>query len=145
MAAMTASPPRHADEGFTLIEALVALTLLAVAIGLLQSAMTGAARLGARAGGDTAALEIAQAQLAAAGVAVPLSEGVTEGDAAGGYRWRLIVARHGPPARTADGSADQGPAGYWTTAEVEWQEHGRNEPRKVRLTTLKLGNWEARP
>lgn len=144
MAALRADGPAHGDSGFTLLEALIAITLLALAAGILQSALTGASRLGARAAGDTAALEIARAKLAAAGVATPLREGVTEGEAAGGYRWRVSVSRRRTDLRPQTSDVQGAAAGYWATAEVEWHEHGGTRPRTITLTTLKLADGEGR-
>jgi len=117
--------------GFSLIEMLVALALLAVAAGLVQSGLSGGWRGMIAARNDAAAIAIAQSRLAAAGPEMPLEAGFREGEAPGGYHWRVTMV-----PKLGSGPAEA--LGIWTTAEVTWREAGRILPRRVSLTTLKI-------
>lgn len=128
-------PPKAGEAGFTLLESLVALALLAAGIALLQGGLAGAWRGQARAAGEIGALEVARAKLAAAGIDTPLTAGEREGLAEGGYRWRLTTrAETRSAAARAPGSAMRG---YWTTVDVFWDAPGESVPRRVSLTALK--------
>lgn len=129
---MELSGANSRDIGFSLIEMLVALALLAVAAGLVQAALTGGWRGMIAAENDAAAIAIAQSRLATAGKEVPLEAGPREGEAPGGYHWRLTAVPKPAPAGLDEA------LGYWTTAEVTWREAGRVLPRRVSLTTLKI-------
>ncbi|MEQ1718048.1 MAG: prepilin-type N-terminal cleavage/methylation domain-containing protein [Hyphomicrobium sp.] len=130
------------EDGFTIIEVLVALTVLVMAIAVLQGGLRGGYRGQERAAHEMAALEIAKSRLAAAGIETPLTAGVTQGEAGGGYRWRVVVA---PETRSGNGTSSAALRGYWTTAEVEWVEPAGAAPRKVSLTSLKIAREEAPP
>ena len=68
---------------------------LAAGAALLQGGLANAWRGQARAAGEIGALEVARAQLAAAGIETPLTQGVREGVAKGGYRWRVMADPEG--------------------------------------------------
>ena len=55
------------EEGFTLFEAMVALAILTIGLGAFYRAVAGGAAGSARVARSTAALQIAQARLAAEG------------------------------------------------------------------------------
>jgi prepilin-type N-terminal cleavage/methylation domain-containing protein len=127
-----AAKTRH-EDGFTLIEVLVSLTVLVAAIALLQGALRGSYRSNDRATQEMTALEIARSRLAAAGVETPLAAGVTEGEANGGFHWRVVMT---PEVKSR--AAASPVRGFWTTAEVEWRDRQESAPHKVSLVTLKI-------
>lgn len=126
------------EQGFSVVEGLIALAILAVAAGLMQQGLSQLGTGGSRAAHHLEALRIAESELATAGIASPLTAGVRQGLAPGGYSWRLT-------ARPAARSGEEGGylSGYWTTAEVFWRETGESTPRSVSLTTLKIVRAEA--
>lgn len=69
------NPPRCAEIGFTLLEAMVALTLVAVVFGAAYSALGGASRASARADVAMAALSRAESALARVGAETVLRPG----------------------------------------------------------------------
>lgn len=90
-------PARRRQAGFTLIEVVAALTILAVVLGvgyrILGDGLAGVRQAETRAG----ALAIAEAQLAALGVESVLEAGRWDGQG-DGYRWTLtITPRTEPP------------------------------------------------
>lgn len=125
------SHPR--EQGFTLLEILVALVLLTLTFGVLMRIFSGGVRQADVAESHVHALAIAQNQLTAAGVEIPLAEGERMGEAAPGYRWRVI-------SRREDGDATLETAAhplilYRVEVEVNWQDGAI--PRQLRLVTLK--------
>jgi general secretion pathway protein I len=117
--------------GFTLVEIIVALAILALSLNAILPAISDALWRTSEAEAQAEAASLARSLLAQAGSAVPLNNGAATGRFGNGFRWRLQV--------TPYGGADQGAAvrGYKVMAEVSWDD-ARSE-RSVALTTLRLG------
>ncbi len=120
----------HADRGeagFTLLEALIAFAIAALALAaLLQGALTGL-RATQAATRTEEALARARSRLAALG-ATPIAPTDRRGDDGGGFAWRLRVV----PAATSGGLTL-----FNVTVVVGWRDGGT--PREVRLETQRLG------
>lgn len=81
----------HRTPGFTLLEVLAAIALLAIAFAVGLGALGRAARNAAQSAAlDTAVLH-AQSLFADAGLAEPLADGTRSGTFADGMRWTLRV------------------------------------------------------
>jgi len=126
--------PRHACRGFSLLEVLVAFTILAMLLAALFQVFSGglhAARAGDR---FTRATLIAQSRLAAVGLEQPLQEGVSSGSTDDAFHWRITVGEY---------FDDQLPAidpifrPLTVAVEVYWEEG--DSPRSVSLTSMLLG------
>ncbi|MCX8048821.1 MAG: prepilin-type N-terminal cleavage/methylation domain-containing protein [Methylohalobius sp.] len=121
------------ERGFSLLEVVVAFTVLALSLVVLLQAFGGGARLL----GDTERLaqaaSLAQSQLARIGTEIPLAEGGYQGEWSD-YRWQLKVMPFRLPLQLA-----QHP--HWQLFQVEvavgWTEAGRG--REYTLTTLRVG------
>ncbi|MFT3763166.1 MAG: prepilin-type N-terminal cleavage/methylation domain-containing protein [Pseudoxanthomonas sp.] len=115
---------RSAQSGFTLLEVIVAFALLALALGLLLGAMSGATRQVRDAEDAGRAALHAQSLLAQAGVGAALRPGATEGEWEGGrYRWRLQVSPYVDPARPSPPVASPGvPRLLQLQLDVRWGE-----------------------
>ena len=127
----TASTPQRAIRGFTLLEILVALSILAVALGaLLQSFSTGLRGLGA-AEAHAMALMHARSQLAKVGTLIPLVPGEHTG-VADDFTWTVSVQPFDPDDREAPAAGAIVP--YRLGVTVSWPRGGR-----IELTTMRTG------
>lgn len=117
-------------KGFSLLEVLVAFTLLALVLGVVYEVFgrsAQAARLGDEYG---RAVIIAQNLLAETQVWRPLPLGEERGQTADGYRWlRRVGAAGGAPAPGAHSLRE-------VAVEVRWE--GPAQDRMVALRTLRL-------
>ena len=121
-------------RGFSLLEVLVAFTILAMLLGALFqvfSAGLHAARSGDR---YTRATVIAQSQFAALGVEHALQEGITSGATDDKYNWRVTVRVYDDDQLPETGLVMQPLA---IDVEVFWEEGGA--PRTLTLTSMLLG------
>lgn len=115
------------EAGFTLLEALIAFAILALALAaLLQGTLSGlrATQLAAR---TEEALARARSRLAAL-EAAPVAAGDQRGEDGGGFAWRTRIV----PAESAGGLTL-----YAVSVAIGWKEGGT--PREVRLETQRLG------
>lgn len=123
---------RSRQRGFTLIEVLAALLIVALVTGVLVfEVMRGGWRGMNHAGSETRALAIARSELAKAGIEWPLSDGLRASEAEG----RFNVAVEARPRPEPDG---QTPLTYDVAVTVRWTDAPDNRPRTVRLDTVKL-------
>ncbi len=123
----------HRCRGFSLLEVLVAFTILAMLLGALFqvfSAGLHAARSGDR---YTRATVIAQSQFAALGVEHALQEGITSGATDDKYNWRVTVRVYDDDQLPETGLVMQPLA---IDVEVFWEEGGA--PRTLTLTSMLL-------
>jgi prepilin-type N-terminal cleavage/methylation domain-containing protein len=124
------------SSGFTLIETLVALVLFVAGYLIVHHSVSVGWRGAQVAWVESAALRLAHARLAAAGVETRLSEGEAAGETEDGLRWTLRTERYRRPG--GDGGAER-IAGYWVTVTVRWHGGVLHPARSLQLTTLKLG------
>ena len=122
---------RRRDAGFTLVEVLVALAILAGTMVMLYGAMGDAASRLARAQAEAGALALAQSKLDEVGVTIAPIVGDVTG-AAGPYRWTVSIA--------VAGTAEERVAWPAVLAEVSvtvsWPEAAAT--RSFSVKTLKL-------
>jgi general secretion pathway protein I len=130
---------RRRDTGFTLLEALVAFAIAALALAaLLQGSLAGL-RASQVAGRYEEALARARSRLAAL-EAVPLAAGDQRGEDGGGYRWRvrIVPLATSGAVRQPVATAPSAPLTlYAVSVTVGWQEG--EQAREVRLDTQRLG------
>jgi general secretion pathway protein I len=114
--------PRLADRqrGFSLLEVLVAFTLLAITFGVVMQALSSNSRGLILAGEHSRAALLAESKLAEAGVLYPLQAGNLEGDLDDGYHWRLSMSEY--PEET--GYLKE--RAFVVTAEVSWGLSGKS-------------------
>lgn len=111
--------------GFTLLEVLLAFSLLAGGLGLLVAIQSGGLRQ-VRQGADVSEATLhAQSLLDGLGVLEPIVPGVREGEfAQGRYHWRLAIEPIDDPARTVttpDSRTEQAPVESAETAPVVYR------------------------
>ncbi len=127
----------HRDAGFTLLEALIAFVIAAMALGALTQGAAGGL-LSARVSAHTQeALSRARSRMAA--LNGRLAPGEQGGDDGGGYRWRVAVApvaTSGPPQPNDPPQAGRAVL-YAVTVVVSWRMDGAE--RAVSLSSQRLG------
>ena len=133
---LAADLERPNAAGFTLLEVIVALAILALAMGPLMSAISDGLRHTGDAERVAEASSLAQSLLAEVGVTRPIQPGQTAGELANGFRWRLIVEPYGDAAERKRWPV----AAYSIVAEVMWGQGVKQQ--RFALTTLRLGTKE---
>ncbi len=129
----------NGKAGFTLIEALVAFAILALAMGQLLVAAGGGARNDSRADFLLRAARLGQSQLAALGVDGPLEQGETSGRYDDGLYWRLSIA---PYLTRKSPTGDAVVASFWAKLTVSRPTPQSAPSENLTLTTLKLVTYK---
>lgn len=136
--ALRATPP-SADDGFTLIETLVALAIFAAAFAGLFRAFDSGWRGLRLAALEAEAVEVAKSRLMAAGIEVPLSEGRVSGATESGVAWELDIRRR-DAGDARPSTADAAPRLFSVTVRAfRRTDPGATRPA-VELSTIKLGS-----
>jgi general secretion pathway protein I len=136
----------QAQRGFSLLEILVAFSIMAISIGMLLSIFSSGLRNATVSEEYTSAVQIAEAIISRPGNEAPLQPGRSNGVENDKYRWELTVE----PFNLTDETIDTRiiPARlFMVTAIVSWAEGGGRE-RQFELTELKLtsiANADAEP
>ncbi len=127
----SSSESRNGEAGFTLVEIVAALAILALSLSALLGVLSdGIARSG-QAKEHAQAGSLAQSLLARVGTEIPIRQGTTTGEFPEGYRWRLQIEPYGDAADHRAWPL----AAYSVSAHVTW---GSGAPeRSVALTTLR--------
>jgi len=122
------------SRGFTLIEIVVALLVLSIASAALFEGFSVGFRNARTADDFTQAVLIAQSKLAPAGVADPLTEGVTTGEELDKYSWTVTVDSVAATLTEEDTPEQLQP--FFVAVDVVWSDGGTQ--RIVSLSTLRL-------
>jgi general secretion pathway protein I len=123
--------PPGRQSGFTLIEVLVALTILSISIGVLLAVFLQGLDRARESSNETAARVLAQSLVAQAKVAANLSFGTSAGKI-NGLAWRTQILAYGS---AADRAAWQSTPAQ-IVATVSWR--GDGGQRSLSLSTLRL-------
>jgi general secretion pathway protein I len=124
---------RSTDGGFTLIEVLVALTILAISLAVIFSIFSVGLR-GRRAAEDyEQATMLAESKLSSLGVDEPIREGETVGRFNDQFWWKTAVTPYHEEGRNEDKDTLKP---LVVTVMVSWNEG--NETKSVTLKTLRL-------
>jgi prepilin-type N-terminal cleavage/methylation domain-containing protein len=128
---MRRRPDTVPDDGFTLIEVLVSLTILSIALTVLFAIFGQSLDRNGEARRRLEARALAQSLLAQAETSEALDTGDTAGRTASGLEWRLVVRPYGSPEERKAWA--QNPAELWAT--VSW---GSGTGHALTLSTLRI-------
>jgi prepilin-type N-terminal cleavage/methylation domain-containing protein len=120
---------RRSGAGFTLIETLVALTIMSFSMSAIYSVMSGSYKAAARAKSAPVALALTRSHLDSIGRALPIQLGTASGTYPNGMTWRLTVETL--PGETPG----TGTQPYWVSLET----FDRSGSALLKLETLKVG------
>jgi general secretion pathway protein I len=124
------------NRGFSLLEVLVAFSILTLSLGVLFSLFATGLRNTSIAREHSHAIALAESRLAEIGVIEPLETGVQEGAFDDQYRWYIQVTEY--PWYDEPATTLQPLVPYQVKVEVTWQSLYRE--RSVALTTLRLAH-----
>lgn len=123
-------------EGFTLIEAVVALAIAALGLAMLMAASSTGLNNAGIADQYIEATRRAQSHLALVGTALPLLPSDQSGDDGGGFSWRVRISppvvHDAPPPGTLPG-----PASYTVDVVISWLNGSKT--KSVTLQSQRLG------
>jgi prepilin-type N-terminal cleavage/methylation domain-containing protein len=120
------------EQGFTLVELLVSLAILAVALGVLFGAISDALDRTRKDRDDALASSLAQSLLARAGIERTLRAEDLNGTYANGMRWHLSIAPYG-----SAGDAKAWPVtAFLVRATILWTDNSQTHSKT--LSTLRL-------
>jgi general secretion pathway protein I len=122
----------RADAGFTLLEVIVALAILALSLGVIFQTVSNAIGRTAQSEAFTHARLLAQSLLAQVGHEIPAGAAEMTGEDGQGRRWRLQQTPYGDQ----DDRAHRRVSVVEVSAEVLWG-HGTSA-HSMTLTTLRL-------
>ena len=129
----------RSDRGFTLVEVVVAIAILALMAGIIFRVNSDSIRNIHRAEVLANASALAQSLIAKVGTEIPLREGEARGQSGTGLQWRVQMKRYGDATDRAHWPL----AAYTVVAEVTLRDGLDTQP--VALVTLRLGPKEAAP
>jgi general secretion pathway protein I len=130
------------NQGFSLLEVLVAFAILSISLGVLLQIFSTGMQATTLSGEYTYATSLAESKLAAIGVETPYVEGVEEGKFDGKYAWRTTILPYEElESEKKLGEGFNNPITlaaslYRVKVEVFWEMAGKK--RTIVLTTLRL-------
>ena len=112
---------RGENQGFTLLEVLVAMAILGIGLVVIIELFSGGLRLGRTSEEYTKAVGYARMKLEEISLAKSLEEGIEEGEFDREYRWQVEVKKVDllPPGRET--SYQPPVALYWVRIDVLWK------------------------
>ncbi len=120
------------QRGFSLLEVLIAFSILAISLGVMMRIHSGALNGIETARTQSEALEIAQSLLARASGETPLAASETSGRFGDQFAWRIAVTPF-------LGERLSGGALWEIDVRVTWRENLASRPREVALKSLRVG------
>ena len=123
-------------QGYSLIEVLVAFTILALALTVLFRIFSGGLRNVDASADYALAVLVAEGKLAEPGVSTPLQIDTADGVEADKFTWSRSITQYEPA--NAEFSNPFGVRAYRIVVNVEWP--GGRSTRRVALETIRLNS-----
>lgn len=128
------------QQGFSLLEILIAFSILALSLGILLKIFSAGVDTAVVAEDYTAAVQIAESLMSKTGVETPLQTGQKEGTENEKYHWRVVVSLFEVNPENVDVTALNAML-FRVKVTVTWGDDNTHaNERRVELTTLKLVN-----
>ena len=126
------------QKGFSLLEILIAFSILAISLGILLKIFSSGVNTAIVAEDYTAAVQIAESLMAKTGVETPLQPGQDSGQENEKYHWLVEVSPFVFNPENVDATTIKTEL-FKIKVIVSWGDDNYND-REVKLTTLKLVN-----
>ncbi|MDD5034554.1 MAG: prepilin-type N-terminal cleavage/methylation domain-containing protein [Methylococcaceae bacterium] len=127
-------PERLRQGGFSLLEVLVAFSIMALTLGVLLRIFGVDTRLAALSGEHSRAVVLAESLLADAGMETPLQPGESNGEVDDQFQWHMTVAPFLPAGEPLPENLPF--KTYWVELTVLWGDE--QEPHTFTLGTLRM-------
>jgi len=128
------------QQGFSLLEILIAFSILALSLGILLKIFSAGVNTAVVAEEYTAAVQIAEGLMAKTGVETPLQTGQEAGLENDKFHWRVVVSPFEFNPENTDVTAITAIL-FKVKVTVSWgDDNTRAQARQVELSTLKLSN-----
>jgi general secretion pathway protein I len=126
------------QQGFSLLEILIAFSILALSLGILLKIFSGGVNTAMVAEDYTIATQIAESLLAKTGSEIPLKDHQSSGDENEKYHWQLTISPFSLSAESFD-TKNAVAQLYKVSVTVAWGDgEAGSDDRQIHLTTLKL-------
>lgn len=131
------------QNGFSLLEILIAFAILALSLGILLKIFSAGVNTAGVAEEYTTAVQIAESLMAGTGIEAPLRAGETNGQEDEKYYWQVSVSPFPFMVEKDLDAASALPVTLFKVkVTVNWGDDAVADDRQVVLTTLKLANKE---
>lgn len=128
--------PGQTEAGFTLIEVMVAFTILTLSVGVVSVIFSNGLRVAGNADGYTRAIAVAEAKIAEFTLPENLKPGQTQG-LVGDIQWQTtVLPGFFDPAAVAAANGTPAPNYYQISVLVAWG--GREAGQTLNLATIRL-------
>lgn len=122
------------ESGFSLLEVLVAFSILALSLGVLLQIFSSSVNASVRAEARVRAAMLAETRLNSVGIDIPLEPGETGGEDDDGRRWQVMIAEYFPEPPLEDSRFIL----LYVRVQVYWEDLGRDQI--FQLDSLRLAN-----